>query len=191
MKIRSSGFTITELMLAVSTAALVTTFAVPSIQVAVQNNQTTAQVNELVGQLAAARGEAVSRGHTVSLCTSSDEHSCNADGRWEDGYIVFLNLDGDSPPAVDPGEDVLRVVRGMAPAYTLRSAELGAAVSFGATSYPSAPGTFTFCDERGAAAARGVVLSAVGRARATVDADADGVHEGLRGAGLSCPGTSG
>lgn len=42
-----------------------------------------------------ARTEAVRRGHRVALCKSSDRRHCDGSARWEDGFVMFADVDGD------------------------------------------------------------------------------------------------
>ncbi|MGH8645914.1 MAG: GspH/FimT family pseudopilin [Gammaproteobacteria bacterium] len=115
---RSSGFTLVELMITLALAAIILSAAVPSFRDLVQNNRITAQVNEFVTALNVARSEAVKRGVSVRVCTSVNGASCAGGGGWQQGWIVFSDIDGDATPDTGTGqclatEDcLLRVVNG-------------------------------------------------------------------------------
>lgn len=86
---RLDGFTLLELMVTLAVAAILVTIAIPSYRGLVQRNTVTASVNDLVGDLNYARSEAVTRGQDVYLCKSKDEATCETDGDWSQGWIVF------------------------------------------------------------------------------------------------------
>lgn len=115
---RSSGFTLVELVITVALAAIILSAAVPSFRTLIQNNRITAQVNEFVTALNLARSEAVKRGVSVRVCTSVDGASCAGSGDWQQGWIVFSDIDGDGTPDTGTGECLatqdclLRVVNG-------------------------------------------------------------------------------
>lgn len=88
---RARGFTAVELLFSLAIAALVTALAVPSFRDFLQNNRTAEEANALVGALALARNEAVTRGIPVTVCASTDNASCADDLDWTTGWIVFTD----------------------------------------------------------------------------------------------------
>lgn len=102
---RYRAFTIIELMLTLAVAAILATVAAPSFWNVIQNSRATTQANELVTAINFARSEAVKRGLTVSLCSSSDQATCDDSNDWSVGWIVFRDTGG-ANPVVD---EVLRV----------------------------------------------------------------------------------
>lgn len=93
---KQKGFTIIELMVAITVAAILLSAALPSFRTAIQNSRLTSQANEMLTAFQLARSEALKRGTATLVCASSDEATFS--GTWEDGWIV----------AVDGG-DVIRV----------------------------------------------------------------------------------
>lgn len=87
------GFTMIELMLAVGILAILLALSVPSIRTISANNQIAVANNSIVTGFNLARSEAVSRGNSVSICPSENGTACE-DGKWETGWIVFDNADG-------------------------------------------------------------------------------------------------
>ena len=89
------GMTAIELLATLSIVAILSAMAVPAFRDFVQNNRAAEQSNALVGALALARNEAVTRGVPVSVCVSSDSESCDAAGGlftfWTPGWIVFTD----------------------------------------------------------------------------------------------------
>jgi prepilin-type N-terminal cleavage/methylation domain-containing protein len=90
--LRSKGFTIIELLITLSVAAVIISMAVPSLQTFTANNQIIAAQNSLVGALNLARFTAVTSGARVAICSSIDEGNCS-DDNWDKGWIVFDNAD--------------------------------------------------------------------------------------------------
>lgn len=101
---RYRGFTIIELMLTLAVVAILATVAAPSFVNVIQNNRATTQANELVAAINLTRSEAVKRGVRVSLCSSSDQASCDDSNDWSVGWIAFVDT-GVANPVVD---EVLR-----------------------------------------------------------------------------------
>jgi type IV fimbrial biogenesis protein FimT len=84
----SSGFTLTEMMIAITVMAILMAVAVPSYRDASLGSQLRATANELFSSITLARSEAIKRNAVVTLCVSSDGAACGAGG-WEQGWIVL------------------------------------------------------------------------------------------------------
>lgn len=160
-----AGFTILELMITVSVAAILLAIGVPGFQDFIRNNRRAAEVNNLVSTLQIARNESVTRNRRVGVCPTSNGTSCSASTNWETGWIVYVD-EGGTEGSRDAGEEILRFADGPE-GMTVR-------VEFKALNYlpngrirtyPDAntPGNFTFCDGRGASQARVVQLGISGR----------------------------
>jgi type IV fimbrial biogenesis protein FimT len=111
--IRNRGMTAVELLFTIAIAGLVLALAVPNFRDFVQNNRAAEEANALVGALALARSEAVTRGVAVTVCASTDNETCSDDVDWSTGWIVFTDInapigavDGDD----DPPDTVLRAL---------------------------------------------------------------------------------
>lgn len=99
---RSRGYTAVELLFTVAIAGLVTALAVPNFRNFILNNRAAEEANALIGALALARSEAVTRGVPVSVCSSTDDATCADDPDWTTGWIVFT--DANAPlGSVDAG----------------------------------------------------------------------------------------
>lgn len=157
---RMSGVTLVEAVVALSIAAILMTVAVPSFQELMRNNRTAAQVNEFLTTLNLARSEAVKRGASVSVCSSTDSATCRTSSAtdWADGWILYVT--GSSPL------EILRVwpaMNGMA-TFTATAGQ----VTFRGTGQAEAAITYTYTptgcsgDQR-----RTIAVTAVGRANAS------------------------
>ena len=101
------GFTLLELMAALTVIGILLTVGVPTFVDVVRSNRATSNANELVNALTIARSEAIRRGVRVSMCRSNDGASCS--GTWSNGWIIFIDTaatDETDPPSVG---ELLRV----------------------------------------------------------------------------------
>jgi len=104
---RTAGFTLLELIITMSIAAILLTIAVPSFRYVTNANRIAGEVNGLLGDLQFARAEAIKEGRNVTVCISTDGQNCVANANtWQSGWIVFS--DPTDTGVVDPGETVLR-----------------------------------------------------------------------------------
>lgn len=103
-KTKNKGFTLIELMVTVSIAAILLSIAVPSFKTMFKNNRITAGTNEFVAALILARSEALKRNNNVSVCSSSDQQTCSGNADFATGWIVFMDCDQDGTvnPAPNP-----------------------------------------------------------------------------------------
>ena len=160
------GLTLIELMATLVVVAILATVGVPSFQNLMKDNRRTTQINELVSAMNLARSEATKGNGAVAFCPSTDGATCGG-GTFDAGWIVFINLDGDSPPAVDGGERILRTHSGTTGSGTSLRATGGftTGMNFLASGRPDTFGDITYCDDRGAGQARNVMLNLVGVVR--------------------------
>jgi type IV fimbrial biogenesis protein FimT len=83
----SGGFTLIEMMIAITVMAILIAVAVPSYRDASLGSQLRSSANQLFGSITLARSEAIKRNAVVTLCASSDGETCI--GAWEQGWIVL------------------------------------------------------------------------------------------------------
>lgn len=165
------GFTLVELLVVVTVAAILLTVSVPSMSRLVHSARLTDASNALLSSLQLARSEAMKRNDRVTVCKSADGLSCVRSGGWEQGWIVFHDANHDGEHSVD--ERIIE--RGQPRAGSLRitgNAHVASYVSFlawGGTRQISGSiqaGTVTLCDVSASAAeGRQIVVSAAGRTR--------------------------
>lgn len=185
---RQRGFTLTELFVVVAVAAILAAIAMPNLAEFVKNNARSARLNDLVAAINFARGDAVTRRRETMLCaTTSDAdgtllETCSGD-RFDLGYLV---LSRDTPGAAWVRQRSFAPDGGSATATVTGDV---AQVTFGPSGLATgalANTRFVYCDDRGAPAARAVVLSATGHPRISQDADGNGIHD-VNGVDLTCP----
>lgn len=93
------GFTLVELVLAVSVLSILTIAATPAFTTLVNNNRLSSAANEMVGSLQLARAEALRRNARVVVCRSENPDATSptcvaAKGNWL-GWIAFVDSDRD------------------------------------------------------------------------------------------------
>ena len=160
---RHRGFSLTELVFALAIVAGLLGWGIPTFRDIQRNSARTREVNQFIQAIYLARSEAMKRNGVVSLCPSLDGDLCAPAGTpWDRGWIVFLNVDRDAPAARDGGEDLLRVYAPWDTGWV--NANRGT-LSFRPFGQTGVTATFTFCDDRGSAGARAVIISQTGRPR--------------------------
>lgn len=170
---RWRGFTLVELITTLAVAGILVTLAVPSFTTFVKNNRLITQTNDFVSSLNLARSEAIRRGDRVTLCKSSDQASCSGSGGWEQGWIIFVDVNDDGV-VTNPATNVLRVHDSLSPGATLKGdtdlANYVSYVSSGATQKiggglsASQTGVVVLCDDRGFISdARAIQIGSTGR----------------------------
>ncbi len=177
------GFTLLELMVAMTLGGLILGLGIPSFRDYLKGAELTRTANDMLGAFYAARSEAVQRRRNVAVCfTQTPEATtpvCGLAARA--GWIVFV--DSNSNGLMDAGETLL--VRHALPGGQVKMATLPLGNGgyfaygpngFGVTLPAGAPLTgIALCDDRGNRAAnnadqstaRGLVVSAAGRPRVT------------------------
>lgn len=160
------GFTLLELMIVVSLAAVILSLGVPGFQDFIRNNRHATELNNLISTLQVARSEAVSRNRRIGICPTTDNTNCAGNTNWEVGWMVFVDENGDGSRA--GGDEVLRSYEGpqqMTVRAEIRS--LAYRPNGRIFTYPTpddeTPANFVFCDSRGADKARIVQLTIAGR----------------------------
>ena len=102
-----AGFTLLELMITLTIAAIVLTLGVPSFKYVTSANRASSEINGLLGDLQFARGEAIKEGQTVTICASTNGTSCSGSTSWDTGWIVF----SDAPPlgTIEGNDAILKI----------------------------------------------------------------------------------
>lgn len=158
----SGGMTLIEMLIVVAVMAILATLATPGFSALLYDSDRTAAVNSFFHALFLARSEAIKRSGVVSVCKSSDGQTCSRTAEWTAGWIVFANTDRDEPPVRDGREALLATYEGW-PRGRITSTR----TSFSFRSYRQGVvnGTVIFCDPRGSAHARAIIINHAGRPR--------------------------
>ncbi|GFE84628.1 hypothetical protein GCM10011487_66280 [Steroidobacter agaridevorans] len=166
---RPAGFSLLELLTTLSIAGILLGLAAPSFRGLMLDSQRTVVVNSFVHDVYLARSTAATQWREVAICRSTDGDTCShGTANWQEGWIVFVNSDRDEPPLRDPNERILSVQAPWREGTVTANRR-----SFSFTPYQYAVnGTLVFCDRRGPAHARAIIINILGRPRlATRDAN--------------------
>lgn len=200
-RVRQTGFTLLELLVAMLIAALILGFGTPYFEEFRRNARLAGVANDLLATIQLARTESIKRDAVVSVCASrtasTGEPRCAGDAEFSE-WIAFVDEDGDCQREAD--EVLLRAVRAI---HTEEEARLsatanGTCISFAPNGFLRNDGSFAtastilICDQRslgridsrGDALARGVEVLPSGRAAVTRNA---GRLQAWMDGGLTCP----
>ncbi len=193
------GFTLYELLITVLIVGVVLTVGVPNMLAFNQNSRMTATANDVHSAFHLARSESSRAKTNITVCASSNSMDADSDcgGTWDQGYIVFIDEDGDLSRS-GAAETVLRAYPAVDDSITLAVADDATFFSFASTGLGrtvvgnTAVTQIVMCDERGskvsaggASAARLFVATPLGRAQ--VFRDKDLVDTALGDMNKTCP----
>lgn len=164
---KNSGFTLLELIIVLALISIVMAFAIPSMQSFSQNDRLTTNINTLIGHLAYARSEAVTRSAQVVVCASNDGLSCS--GSWSDGWIVYIDADGDN--SFTAGEEIIRTNQALEGGNTLSATGIGTQITYDNRGFVNAAsiGSLQLCDARSGPHGKTVRITTTGRVRLEKD----------------------
>lgn len=92
---RVAGFTLTEMMITLTVLGILSAAALPSMTNFVRDQRVKAASSDVFASLVYARSEAVKRNQRVVLCASADGTGCANSSDWAQGWVVFVDPDGD------------------------------------------------------------------------------------------------
>ena len=96
---RQAGFTLTEMLVVSAIVAILLGIGIPSYKSITNSYRLSSEVNNLLGDLMYARGEAIKEGNYVTVCASSDGATCSGSASWQNGWVVFSNAANGANPA--------------------------------------------------------------------------------------------
>ena len=142
---KNSGFSIVELMITMAIAVGAITLSAPSFMGVLKESHLTSQLNVMVGTFNLARAEAVKRSAPIVVCPSIDATTCSGLGKWEDGWLVYV--DADNTGTITGGDEVIRVYDALDSSVTARGETIVSdIVSFTPTGFGIQSGIIVFCD---------------------------------------------
>jgi type IV fimbrial biogenesis protein FimT len=176
---RQSGFTLYELLITVLVIGVILAIGVPNMAEFTQNSRLASTSNDLLSSFQLARSEAARSKNNITICASNNSLDANANcgGTFQDGWIIFIDVDGDLNRA-GANENVLRAHPAPPTGVTITPDNAATYFAFAGTGLgrgdvggqPSIQ-TVMICDARGLdtapggrATARRLVATAIGRA---------------------------
>lgn len=167
---RVRAFTLLELLVVLAVAAIVVGIAVPAWGNFLAGVRVQTATAELVSSLHTARSEAIKRQLRVTLCKSVDGKTCEVNGGWQQGWIMFAETTNYG--VIDHGEPVLRVSTGEHDRLQIHgNSEFARLISYtplGVTRLVSGAwgmGSLKICGGTGKGVDRKIYISQVGRPR--------------------------
>lgn len=195
-KKRYDGYTLYELLITVLIVGTVLTFGIPNFAEFTQNSKLSGTSNDLLSSFQVARSEAARSKSNITICSSATPMAANADcgGDFNDGWIVFVDLDGDLSRS-GSGENIVRAYPPVANGVNIVTngdtnyfSFAGTGLGRGDVGLTPALATAMICDGRGIdvaaggrATARRLVATGIGRATILTD------HQTILDAGGTCP----
>ena len=92
---KNTGFTLIELMVTLVIVGILVVAGGPMLTSTLQGGQLVASTNELVSAIHISRSEAVKLNRKVTICVSDDGATCLDSKKWQEGWIVFVDANGD------------------------------------------------------------------------------------------------
>ena len=160
----SQGFTVIELIIALSILSILTAYAVPNYRAFKQNKVMSAEINRLVATINYARNKSIILQEHVILCSTNTYISCDGNSQWHLGWMVFVDYDRNRELSKD--DLMLLNENGMLAGLAAKASSFRPKIRFDQTGF--APGTnltIRFCDQRGKDHGKAIVISNVGRPR--------------------------
>lgn len=164
----SRGFSLVEVMVTLTIAAILVSIGLPAMRTMVQNDRQWTQTSTLVMGLNAARSEARKEDVAVTICPSVDALTCSG-ASWAQGWVVIST----APVAGMPNPIMAAPALPTGSTLTAASSPAGTAVtginflSNGMTSLNggalTSDAALTMCDSRGAAQGRSIEVTLAGR----------------------------
>jgi type IV fimbrial biogenesis protein FimT len=101
------GFTLLEALVVLALMGILVALAAPALSDLRVRHQLQAQAEALLDSMVLARSQALMRQQRVTLCALASDQSCDAQGQWQQGWMVFVDTNHNAQR--DLGEDVLQV----------------------------------------------------------------------------------
>lgn len=163
IKGQQPGFTALELIVTMAIIAVLLSMGVPAFENYGLNLRMKTAMDQLQTDLKLARGHAISHNIKTVICAANDANDCSGQPVWQDGWIVFTDINGDRQKQAS--EPLLKYSGALA-RLNINSSSSRTSLRF----YPngSAPGSNTsirFCDRRGATHSGTITVSNSGRIR--------------------------
>ena len=107
---RQNGFSLVELIIAIFLLSILIGVGAPAFIGLAQNNAMAEISNRFMSSIIVTRSEALSRNTEVVMCQLNDSGTaCDVDEAWEDGWVIWVDLDNDTQ--IDDGPGDLEIIK--------------------------------------------------------------------------------
>ena len=173
----AGGFTLLELLLALSLAAVFLTAVVGFQADWKQRRLLAEQTGALAGAVRFARSYAIASGMRTVVCKSAGGVVCGGAG-YESGWLIFAENAATKNGKPDTGERLLRAKQNAhAAGVTIRSNTFANYIAYDARGHSNRAGRFVACVDGAVRGAEALVISRNGRLRFAADGNGDGLVE--------------
>ena len=143
--LKYSGFTIIEILVSLTVAGILIGVAAPQFSKIMKSNRLTTSVNDMVHSLNLTRSEAM-KSNRASICISNNQSSCTG-GNWNEGWIVFNDLNGNC--SLDGSELVIYARDSLKNRFDINTIQNITCITYSGEGFLFPAGslaTFTFCE---------------------------------------------
>jgi len=165
----SRGITALDLLVTLALVTIIALAGLPGLRDYGRNQAIKAALAVLRADLDLARAEAIRLNARTVACPGTTESGCAGHARWHEGWIAFADLNGDR--AWQATEPLLRQAGPLQGPSATGADSRRQVIFFPNGSAPASNTSIVFCDERGYAKGRKLILSNTGRIRQS-DTDA-------------------
>lgn len=158
----TNGFSLIEMVVTLSIAAVLISYALPSIYDIKSNKILINERDRLTVSFAYARTYAITQQKQVVVCPSLSGHDCDNQSNWYQGWIVFDDTNRNRQ--LDSDEKLLQFENPMDESIIATSSTYRSKIRFNNIGF--SPGTnvsINFCDKRGVDYAQAIIINNAGR----------------------------
>lgn len=159
----NSGFTLIEVLIVTSIVAILLCASSPMIGQTAGRSARDAETVWLSTTLQRARSEAIGRNSVVALCPRRDDMSCDSGGRWDQGWIMFNDINRSR--TLDQADVVIALRNDPSSGVDIVSTRNGLLFFYPDGRSPGSNTTFTVCPRDVNITSYALVLNNGGRTR--------------------------
>ena len=163
----SQGFTLSELMIAIAILGVTTAAAAPGMSNMLKSNRLSSAANDFIAAMQLAKSHSIAQIVPVSICAKNPANDTCANGGWENGWIVFSDVNNDGTLNTGIGDTLLLKHEALNSEITFRGSQnFVNSVTYRPTGNTSLNNTaiLTLCDKRGFSNGRGILVTMTGSA---------------------------
>jgi len=159
-RIKQTGFTLVELLIAVAIIAITLGFGIPSMSSSIADSRLTSKANALISALSLARSESIKRMQYVTVMKSEES--------WNNGWLVFVDENGNN--SKDEGETSLQEYEAMPTGYFIKTgSHFRNRITYRPDGRSNTNGSFYICAPDDSNGLRHIAVADTGRIRINTD----------------------
>jgi len=186
-QVKSSGFTMLELLVGIAILGIIAAIALPSFSSFIVKTRVDNQISELHRLVSNARNAAINSGQNVTLCPLSSAKKCGSS--WQNELSVFTNSDNTPANNIifdDNTERLIKIKAEASDGDTLNFDQTIIVFSPSGRLISGAYSNFSYCPKGYENFSRGVSISATGRVSTSADIDGSGKEKDRKGNIITC-----